>query len=186
MAEMTELFPVGKLFERLPTLYDYTITIDLTSSIVFCVLVIFFFRLMYHILHGLFFWYVENEVVQEDLEGGITSAYPSSHQLAIFQALVGTNPPRAWRIVGGLERVFKVKRGQRLRDSNKLPPLVNYGSHDEVVKNFGDCAICLEDFKVGEFCQVFPECKHIFHSNCIDFWLQKKLTCPICRSYIED
>ncbi|QHO00805.1 RING-H2 finger protein [Arachis hypogaea] len=65
----------------------------------------------------------------------------------------------------------------------KLPPLVTYESQD-MQKSCSDCAICMESFQDGQSCQVFPECKHMFHSDCMDRWLQKKSTCPICRSCI--
>ena len=65
-----------------------------------------------------------------------------------------------------------------------LPPLVNYGMHGGAI-SCGECAICLEEFQPNELCQVFPVCKHIFHSDCINHWLQRKLNCPMCRSCIH-
>lgn len=128
-----------------------------------------------------------------------SSSSSSSHHVAIFQALVHSNL-QAWLMVGALmeesssESVVVVeeeKRGERLRVSKKLPPLVKYGSQQDhhVIRNCGreeDCAICLEDFKVGEWCQVFPACNHVFHSDCIDCWLAGKLTCPTCRCHVTD
>ena len=122
---------------------------------------------------------------QHELEGirPVLGASSTPHQFAIFQALVHSNL-QAWILLAAIEDDFDERRGQKLRASKKLPPLVNYGSHD-VQRNCGDdCAICLEDFQDGQRCQVLCECKHTFHSECIDRWLQKKLTCPICRSCI--
>lgn len=45
-----------------------------------------------------------------------------------------------------------------------------------------DCAVCLENFKVGEKCRLLPKCNHSFHVQCIDLWLQKTAVCPICRA----
>ncbi|KAH0690481.1 hypothetical protein KY289_017839 [Solanum tuberosum] len=45
-----------------------------------------------------------------------------------------------------------------------------------------DCAVCLENFKVGEKCRLLPKCNHRFHVQCIDSWLQKTAVCPICRA----
>ncbi|RWR90361.1 RING-H2 finger protein ATL80-like protein [Cinnamomum micranthum f. kanehirae] len=45
-----------------------------------------------------------------------------------------------------------------------------------------NCAICLEDFKEGDRCQVLPSCKHMFHDRCVNAWLNKKKRCPTCRS----
>ncbi|XP_055825446.1 RING-H2 finger protein ATL13-like [Solanum dulcamara] len=45
-----------------------------------------------------------------------------------------------------------------------------------------DCAVCLENFKVGDKCRLLPKCNHTFHVHCIDSWLQKTAACPICRA----
>uniref|UniRef100_A0A5B7BV41 Putative RING-H2 finger protein ATL56-like n=1 Tax=Davidia involucrata TaxID=16924 RepID=A0A5B7BV41_DAVIN len=45
-----------------------------------------------------------------------------------------------------------------------------------------DCAVCLENFKLGDKCRLLPNCKHSFHAQCIDSWLLKTAICPICRT----
>lgn len=115
--------------------------------------------------------------------------------VAMFRTLVFSNL-HAWRMVARIDEerveqdqednVYDEERGQKLRACKKLPPLMNYdgiGKHDhELRRSCDECAICLEDFQVGQLCQVFPLCRHIFHSECIDHWLQRKSTCPICRN----
>ncbi|KAL5777983.1 hypothetical protein ACOSP7_010909 [Xanthoceras sorbifolium] len=44
------------------------------------------------------------------------------------------------------------------------------------------CAVCLDGVNKGERCRRFPSCNHVFHAKCIDLWLVRRLTCPICRS----
>jgi hypothetical protein len=44
-----------------------------------------------------------------------------------------------------------------------------------------DCLICMENYKMNEYKRVLPRCKHYFHKKCIDKWLKKKSSCPICR-----
>ncbi|OIV99301.1 hypothetical protein TanjilG_17111 [Lupinus angustifolius] len=46
-----------------------------------------------------------------------------------------------------------------------------------------DCAICLEEFREGEKVKMIVYCKHVFHPQCIDTWIAKHVTCPICRSH---
>ncbi|XP_022735984.1 RING-H2 finger protein ATL56-like [Durio zibethinus] len=45
-----------------------------------------------------------------------------------------------------------------------------------------DCVVCLENFRKGDKCKLLPNCKHSFHSQCINSWLLKTPTCPICRT----
>ncbi len=48
------------------------------------------------------------------------------------------------------------------------------------------CAICLLDYKYGEeICALACHDLHIFHEECIQEWLKKQSTCPICRKEIE-
>ena len=42
------------------------------------------------------------------------------------------------------------------------------------------CAICLEDFKVGDNVNIF-RCQHSFHKGCFAEWSRVKMNCPICR-----
>lgn len=44
------------------------------------------------------------------------------------------------------------------------------------------CAICLDSFRHDELCRIFPACHHLYHAVCIDPWLSRRLTCPICRT----
>ena len=41
------------------------------------------------------------------------------------------------------------------------------------------CTICLEDIEEDK---IRLPCDHVYHGNCIQQWLRKKRTCPICRS----
>lgn len=42
-----------------------------------------------------------------------------------------------------------------------------------------ECAVCHEGFGVEE-AKLFP-CGHFFHADCILQWLERQLTCPLCR-----
>ncbi|KAL2544936.1 E3 ubiquitin-protein ligase [Forsythia ovata] len=44
-----------------------------------------------------------------------------------------------------------------------------------------ECAVCLSRFEETEVLRLLPKCKHAFHMNCIDKWLENHSSCPICR-----
>ncbi|KAI3991201.1 hypothetical protein MKX01_022422 [Papaver californicum] len=43
------------------------------------------------------------------------------------------------------------------------------------------CSVCLHDFQLGETVRSLPYCHHMFHLPCIDKWLEKQGSCPLCR-----
>ncbi|KAK7318559.1 hypothetical protein RJT34_03262 [Clitoria ternatea] len=45
----------------------------------------------------------------------------------------------------------------------------------------GDCRVCLSEFQEGEKVRNL-NCKHTFHKDCLDHWLQHCATCPLCRN----
>ncbi|XVF58097.1 hypothetical protein PTKIN_Ptkin07bG0035200 [Pterospermum kingtungense] len=71
-------------------------------------------------------------------------------------------------------------RSMSVDDLQKLP------CYDYKAKDRGsspvDCAVCLENFKMGEKCRLLPLCSHSFHAECVDSWLLRNPICPICRT----
>jgi len=45
------------------------------------------------------------------------------------------------------------------------------------------CAVCLEAYGAGEAVTVLT-CSHVFHQACIEPWLLRRRTCPMCKSDI--
>ena len=46
-----------------------------------------------------------------------------------------------------------------------------------------ECPICLQNLKNKVV--KYTVCKHIFHKSCLNKWLEKKSSCPSCRSYAK-
>ncbi|KAF8058357.1 gol [Scenedesmus sp. PABB004] len=45
------------------------------------------------------------------------------------------------------------------------------------------CAICLVELEPGESVTVLP-CMHFYHRECIDSWLSRNCTCPLCKANV--
>ncbi|KAH0463388.1 hypothetical protein IEQ34_007970 [Dendrobium chrysotoxum] len=43
------------------------------------------------------------------------------------------------------------------------------------------CVVCLQDFKIGDLARILVCCQHRFHLSCIDNWLMRQSSCPLCR-----
>ncbi|XP_022735233.1 putative RING-H2 finger protein ATL69 [Durio zibethinus] len=48
------------------------------------------------------------------------------------------------------------------------------------------CSICLGEYQEKEVLGIMPTCGHNFHLSCIDVWLRKQSTCPVCRLPLQD
>ncbi|XP_010229606.1 putative RING-H2 finger protein ATL71 [Brachypodium distachyon] len=44
------------------------------------------------------------------------------------------------------------------------------------------CSVCLDNYDEGDVLQVLPDCGHLFHRECVDPWLRRHPTCPVCRT----
>jgi hypothetical protein len=54
------------------------------------------------------------------------------------------------------------------------------------ISSFNRCSICLGEYQEKEVLRIMPGCGHNFHLSCIDVWLRKQSTCPVCRFPIQD
>ena len=47
------------------------------------------------------------------------------------------------------------------------------------------CIICLGEFNSEDKIKKFF-CGHIFHENCLNAWINKSVTCPMCKYNIKN
>jgi len=59
-------------------------------------------------------------------------------------------------------------------------PDVTITGDDLQEENNRCCCVCLEDQEMGGIATKLP-CGHIFHRECLEDWLKRTCTCPICR-----
>ncbi|XP_047306794.1 RING-H2 finger protein ATL60-like [Impatiens glandulifera] len=62
----------------------------------------------------------------------------------------------------------------------KTIPIIDYNPKD--FKEGIECVVCLSDLAAGDKIRLLKTCKHGFHVECIDMWLQSHSTCPVCRN----
>ncbi|KZV21901.1 hypothetical protein F511_05591 [Dorcoceras hygrometricum] len=48
------------------------------------------------------------------------------------------------------------------------------------------CPICLEGYNSQDIVRSIAKCEHCFHADCIELWLRKNITCPVCRTTLSD
>ncbi|CAL5000696.1 unnamed protein product [Urochloa decumbens] len=58
-------------------------------------------------------------------------------------------------------------------------PSLTYQAQDKQEGNMEQCVICRVEFDEGETLVALP-CKHPYHSECINQWLQLNKVCPMC------
>lgn len=81
------------------------------------------------------------------------------------------------------------RRGKRGLDPATVAtfPIMPYREIKEhkIGRGVLECAVCLTAFEEGDDLRLLPHCSHAFHPECIDPWLEARITCPLCRANLE-
>jgi len=107
----------------------------------------------------------------------------------IFQAFHGHPSDYAWG-EGGIDAIVTQLLNQF--DGNQAEGVSNEDIAripmsdvtDKQVENGTQCTTCMETFGKGEKVAQL-DCQHIFHKPCIEPWLVRHNTCPICRQVVD-
>ncbi|ONK57004.1 uncharacterized protein A4U43_C10F15570 [Asparagus officinalis] len=76
---------------------------------------------------------------------------------------------------------LSVRNGSgRVPSARLAPETVSYKREEEEEATRG-CVVCLSEFEDMEVVKVIPGCGHVFHPECIDRWITKNRSCPVCR-----
>ncbi|CAM0911694.1 unnamed protein product [Alopecurus aequalis] len=62
-------------------------------------------------------------------------------------------------------------------------PATRITEQQAAAQNAG-CSVCLQEFEAGQTARSLPGCGHSFHLRCIDGWLCRHASCPLCRGAV--
>lgn len=62
--------------------------------------------------------------------------------------------------------------------------IIQSSLNHRTLKVLEPCSICLKPIYENNFTKTL--CKHIFHKHCINTWLEKKKSCPLCRFRLKN
>ncbi|KAL6841491.1 hypothetical protein ACP4OV_028634 [Aristida adscensionis] len=48
-----------------------------------------------------------------------------------------------------------------------------------------ECSVCLARFDDADLLRLLPRCRHAFHLDCVDRWLDSSASCPLCRAQVD-
>jgi hypothetical protein len=108
--------------------------------------------------------------------------------LALFLFLVYAKHCKSGGGVSGLG--FEASSCERHRRSGLSSsargalPTFRFGDAGAGGAHATECAVCLGAFDAAEVLRVLPGCRHAFHAECVDTWLQAHATCPVCRGRV--
>ncbi|KAE8796012.1 E3 ubiquitin-protein ligase ATL6-like [Hordeum vulgare] len=94
--------------------------------------------------------------------GSMSSSGRSSRKRGLEQSVVATFPVMPWR-------------GHHKEEKEKTV----------IEQEVERCPVCLTAFEEGDSVRLLPHCSHLFHPECIDPWLQRRASCPLCRANLD-
>merc|ERR1719420_2908393 len=75
---------------------------------------------------------------------------------------------------------------EQIETASTLRTLDTKESIRELQEHRTTCNVCLEDFKCGDEVRKLNACPHAYHKECIDRWLSRVPSCPICKAELNN
>ncbi|KAK3576196.1 hypothetical protein CHS0354_016019 [Potamilus streckersoni] len=76
------------------------------------------------------------------------------------------------------------EKGLTKAETNRLPIKLFKKMESGSCDKSEECLICMCDYEDGDSLKILP-CFHQFHAGCIDKWILKNATCPVCRVRVD-
>ncbi|TVU48982.1 hypothetical protein EJB05_00271, partial [Eragrostis curvula] len=117
------------------------------------------------------------DALGHDVELGRGVAGLDEAVLAAYPTLVFSPPPRG-------EEKQEEKEGREDEEEGEKEKKKAAGTA-AAASPAGDtarCAVCQADYADGDELRMLPDCQHAFHRGCVDQWLRRRPTCPVCRA----
>lgn len=73
-----------------------------------------------------------------------------------------------------------VNKQSSLHKLLSLLPQTTLTDKEYLGNNNKDCIICLDAFEINDRLTTLP-CTHFFHCNCLEKWVKKNRSCPVCK-----
>ncbi|KAL6993392.1 hypothetical protein U1Q18_011508 [Sarracenia purpurea var. burkii] len=165
----TSSFPFGNLVDRVKEFFRFALSSVIGN--VFSAIFTFFFALgaMTGALIG-----------QETESGFVRGAAVGAVSGAVFSIEMGA-------IELSFEEVANIfdtggAKGMPGDSVEKIPKIkITSKNNADASGEKASCSVCLQDFQIGEMVRSLPYCHHMFHLPCIDKWLVRHGSCPLCR-----
>lgn len=122
------------------------------------------------------------DVIASLLSGRLVRERIGPAMLSAVQSQMSAVEPRFEEVRNIFDTGGNRARGLPGDSVEKIPKITitnenNVDSSGEKVS----CSVCLQDFQLGEMVRCLPHCRHMFHLPCIDKWLIRHGSCPLCR-----
>ncbi|XP_078737135.1 uncharacterized protein LOC144950863 [Lampetra fluviatilis] len=82
-----------------------------------------------------------------------------------------------------IDNVYGIQVQPTPASSALISSLPVFFINDNVLEQI--CTICCSEFVRTDQATTLP-CRHLFHTSCIEQWLKKSATCPVCRYHLEE